>query len=173
MGCLHGKKYQILIAHQKQRIDRTKKVQLAAKKIQLETKGFCPYFWEVDHRLWDVCMEKNSNSYCSSEAKNRSDKKVWLADKKSLARDQRILHIFLGSRPPPVGCLHGKNSNSYCSSEAKNRSDKKSSASRQKKFGQRLEDFAHIFGKLTTPYGMFAWKKLKFLLLIRSKEQIG
>ena len=71
-----------------------------------------------------------------------------------------------------MGCLHGKNPNWYRSSEAKNRSDKKSSASRQKKFGQRLEDFAHIFGKLTTPYGMFAWKKLKFLSLIRSKEQI-
>ena len=34
----------------------------------------------------------------------------------------------------------------------------KSTATRQKKFG-----------KLTTPYGMFEWKKLKFFLLIRRK----
>ena len=52
-----------------------------------------------------------------------------------------------------------KNSNSYCSSEGKNGPDKKSTASSQKKFGWRLEDFAHIFGKLTTPYGMFEWQK--------------
>ena len=32
MGCLNGKKTQILIAHQKERIDQTKKVPLAAKK---------------------------------------------------------------------------------------------------------------------------------------------
>ena len=24
------------------------------KKVRLETRGFCPYFWEVDHPLWDV-----------------------------------------------------------------------------------------------------------------------
>jgi hypothetical protein len=65
--------------------------------------------------------------------------------------------------------LNGKNSNSYCSAEGWNRPDKKSTPSSQKKFGYRLEDFAHIFGKLTTPYGMFEWKKLKFLLLIRRK----
>ena len=42
---------------------------------------------------------------------------------------------------------------------------KKSPASRQKKFPLGLEDFVHVFGKLTTPYVMF-WKqkKLKFLL---------
>jgi hypothetical protein len=32
-------------------------------------------------------MKENSNSYCSSQGKNRSDKKVQLAAKKSLARD--------------------------------------------------------------------------------------
>ena len=37
----------MLIAHQKERIDRT-------KKGQLETRGFHAYFWEVDHPLWDV-----------------------------------------------------------------------------------------------------------------------
>ena len=94
-------------------------------------------------------------------------KKVRLATKKSSVRDQRISCIFLG-------CLNGKNSNSYCSSEEKNRSDKKSSLSRQKKYSQRLEDFAHIFGKLTIPYVMFEQKKnLKFLLLLRRKGQIA
>ena len=34
--------------------------------------------------------------------------------------------------------------------------------SRQKKFPKGLEDFAPIFGKLTTPYVMFESKKLKF-----------
>ena len=45
----------------------------------------------------------------------------------------------------------------------------KSTATRQKKFGYGLEDFAPIFGKLTTPSVMFESKKLKFLLLIRRK----
>ena len=57
-----------------------------------------------------------------------------------------------------------KNSNSYCSSEGKNRPDKKSTPSSQKKFGNRLEDFVHIFGKLTTPYGMFEWQKTQILI---------
>jgi hypothetical protein len=48
------KKTQILIANQKEGIDRTKKGRLAAKKVQLEFRGFCTYFWEVDHPLWDV-----------------------------------------------------------------------------------------------------------------------
>ena len=43
------KKTQIIIAHQKEGIDRTKKVPLAAKKSSLETRGFCPHFWEVYH----------------------------------------------------------------------------------------------------------------------------
>ena len=47
----------------------------------------------------------------------------------------------------------------------------KSRASKQKKFGQGLEDFVHVFGKLTSPSVMFESKKLKFLLLIRRKIQ--
>ena len=35
----------------------------------------------------------------------------------------------------------------------------KSPASRPKKFGLGLEDFAPVFGKLTTPYVMFESKK--------------
>ena len=33
-----------IFAHQKEGVERTKKVQLAAKKVQLETKGFGTYF---------------------------------------------------------------------------------------------------------------------------------
>ena len=40
---------------------------------------------------------------------------------------------------------------------------KKSPASRQKKFPKGLEDFAPIFGKLTTPYVMFESKKTQIL----------
>ena len=54
MGCLNEKKPQIVIAHQKERIDWTKKAPLAAKKVWLETRGFCAYFLKVDHPLWDV-----------------------------------------------------------------------------------------------------------------------
>jgi hypothetical protein len=52
------KKPQILIAHQKDRIDWTKKVSLAAKKVLLGTRGFCTYFCAVDHPLYDVLMKK-------------------------------------------------------------------------------------------------------------------
>ena len=41
------KKTQILIAHQKERIDWT-------KQAPLETRGFCAYFLKVDHPHWDV-----------------------------------------------------------------------------------------------------------------------
>ena len=103
------KKTQILIAHHKQRIDQT-------KKVRLETRGFCTYFWEVDHPLWDVCMEKTQiliahqkqrieyfwevdhplwdicmekTQILIAHQKQRIDrtKKVRLADKKSSARD--------------------------------------------------------------------------------------
>ena len=127
-------------------------------------------------------MKENSNSYCSSEGKNRSDKKSSASSQKKFGqRLEHIAHIFC-CLPPPMECLNGKETqNSYCSSEGKNRSDKKSSASRQKKFGQqtkkvRLETRAYCtyFLLLTTPYVMFEWKRnSKFLLLIRRKEQIG
>ena len=53
-GMLEWRKTQMLMSHQKERIDGTKKVPQADKKVQLETRGFCAYFWEVDHPLWDV-----------------------------------------------------------------------------------------------------------------------
>ena len=130
MGCLNGKKTQILIAHHKQTIDQTKKVRLANKK--------------------------------SSASRQ----------KKFGQRLENFVHIF-GKFTTPYGMFEWKkNSNSYCSSEGRNRLNPKKFPSRQKKFGQGLEDFAPIFGKLTTPSVMFESKKLKFLLLIRRKKQI-
>jgi hypothetical protein len=52
----------------------------------------------------------------------------------------------------------------------KNRPDKKSNPSSQKKYSWRLEDFAPIFGKKTTPYGMFEWKKTQ-ILIAHQKEK--
>jgi len=49
-----SKKTQILIVHQKEDMDGTKKVQLPAKKVPLGFRGFRTYFWEVEHPLWDV-----------------------------------------------------------------------------------------------------------------------
>merc|ERR1739838_984341 len=73
-GMFVKQKTQILIAHQKEEIDRTqKKYSYSAKKIPLGSRAFCTCFWEVDHPLWDVCKAKNSNSYCSSEGRNRSN----------------------------------------------------------------------------------------------------
>ena len=58
------------------------------KKVRLETKGFCNYFWEVDHPLWDVCMEKKTQILIAHQ-KQRIDrtKKVPLEAKKSSASD--------------------------------------------------------------------------------------
>jgi hypothetical protein len=42
-----SKKTHILIAHQKEDLDGT-------KKVQLRFRGFFPCFWEVDHPLYDV-----------------------------------------------------------------------------------------------------------------------
>ena len=41
----------------------------------------------------------------------------------------------------------------------------------QKKFGQGLEDFAPIFGRLTTPYVMFAIKKTQILIEFLDRTQ--
>jgi hypothetical protein len=50
-----SKKTQIIIAHQKDGIDRTKKsIASRQKKVRFGFRGFCPYFWEVDHPLCDV-----------------------------------------------------------------------------------------------------------------------
>ena len=60
------KKNQILIAHQKEGIDRTKKVPLAAKKCPQGTRGFGTLFWVVDHPLCDVWMNAKYPDRCTS-----------------------------------------------------------------------------------------------------------
>ena len=52
-----------------------KKSSYLAKKVQLGFRGFPTNFWEVDHPLFDVWKQKNSNCYCSSEGRNRSNPK--------------------------------------------------------------------------------------------------
>ena len=47
-------KTQILIAHQKEDIDRTQKSSLVGKKSFLGFRAFRTCFWEVDHPLYDV-----------------------------------------------------------------------------------------------------------------------
>ena len=47
----------------------------------------------------------------------------------------------------------------------------KSPAIRQKKFSQGLEDFVRVFGKLTTPSGMFLKQKTQ-ILIAHQKEDI-
>ena len=49
-----GLEYTQLSDYLKERIDWTKKAPLAAKKVWLETRGFCAYFLKVDHPLSDV-----------------------------------------------------------------------------------------------------------------------
>jgi len=81
-------------------------------------------------------MEKNSNSYCSSEGKNRPDKKSTARSKKKVRLETRGFPATFLLLTTPYGMFEWKkNSNSYCSSEAINRSDKKSTARSQKKFG--------------------------------------
>ena len=52
-----------------------KKFSYSAKKVWLGFRGFRTCFWEVDHPIYDVWKQKNSNSYCSSEGRNRSNPK--------------------------------------------------------------------------------------------------
>ena len=51
-------KTQILIAHQKEDIGRTKKSSLVGKKSFLWFRAFRTCFWEVDHPLCDVFKAK-------------------------------------------------------------------------------------------------------------------
>ena len=74
MRYLNGQKTQILIAHQKQGIDWTKKVQIAAKKSSARDKRILPL------GTWHLAL--GTNSYCSSEGKNGPDKKSTASSQK-------------------------------------------------------------------------------------------
>ena len=90
MGCLNEKKNQILIADQTEGVDLD-------KKSTARDQRFRTYFWEVDHPLWEIEWKKLKFLLLVRSKEQIGLKKVWLADKKSTARDQTILHIFLGS----------------------------------------------------------------------------
>ena len=102
-----------LIAHQKERIEWTKKVSLAAKrsKVPLGTRGFCTYFiflccWPPP--TW--CLNEKKLNFLLLIRMEGIDwtKKVFLAAKKSTPREKKVLHIFLCCWPPPMWCLNEK-----------------------------------------------------------------
>ena len=87
MGCLIGKKTQILIAHQKQTIDRTKKVPLAAKKNSARDKRILHTFFAVDHPNGTFRWKKTQILIAHQKERIDRTKKVRLEAKKSSARD--------------------------------------------------------------------------------------
>ena len=87
MGCLNGKKTQILIAHQKERIDQTKKVPLAAKKSPARDKRILHTFFAVDHPNGTFRWKKTQILIAHQKERIDRTKKVRLAAKKSSARD--------------------------------------------------------------------------------------
>ena len=87
MGCLNGKKTQILIAHQKERIDQTKKVPLAAKKSSARDKRILHTFFAVDHPNGTFRWKKTQILISHQKERKDRTKKVPLAAKKSADRD--------------------------------------------------------------------------------------
>ena len=73
-----------------------------------------------------------------------------------------------------MGCLNGKKLKFLLLFRSKQQTGQKKYPYHPKKVRLETRGFHATFLLLTTPYGMFEWKKkLKFLLLIRSKQQIG
>ena len=148
-----------------------KKYSYSAKKVRLGFRAFRTCFWEVDHPLWDVFKAKNSNSYCSSEGRNRSNPKKYSYSAKKVRLGFRAFRTcFWEVDHPLCDVFKAKNSNSYCSSEGRYRANPKKYGYLAKTVPLGFRGFRPYFLLLTTPYVMFESKKLKFLLLIRSKE---
>ena len=99
-------------------------------------------------------------------------KKVQLVGKKSFLWFRGFCTIFLLLTTPYVMFESKKTQILIAHQKEGIDRTQKSTAIRQKKFGQGLEHFVRVFGKLTTPSVMFLKQKLKFLLLIRRKIQI-
>merc|ERR1712051_563941 len=94
------------------------------KKVPLGFREFHTSFWEVDHPLCDVFKAKNSNSYCSSEGRNRSNPKKYSYSAKKVPLWFRAFRTcFWEVDHPLCDVFKQKSSNSYCS---------KSTAIRQK-----------------------------------------
>ena len=143
---LPPKKPQILIAHHKEKIDRTQKSPaIQQKKFRQGLEDFIRVFGKLTTPYMMFESKKNSNSYCSSEGRNRSNpKKSSYSAKKVRLGFRGFRTRFLLLTTPYVMFEGKKNSNSYCSSDQKEEIDRtqKSPAIRQKKFGQGLKDFA-------------------------------
>jgi hypothetical protein len=79
---------------------------------QKSTAGGLENFLHIFGKLTTPCVmfewEKNKILIAHQKERIHRTKKVPLADKKSSARDYRTSCIFLGSWPPPMGCLNGK-----------------------------------------------------------------
>jgi hypothetical protein len=103
--------------------------------------------------------------------KNRPDKtSTPSSQKKYCWRLEDFAPIF-GKYTAPYGMFEWKKTQILIAHQKeKNRPDKTSTPSSQKKYSRRLEDFAPIFGKYTTPYGMFEWKKTQ-ILIAHQKEK--
>merc|ERR1712208_179949 len=149
-----------------------KKYSDSTKKVRLGFRAFRTCFWEVDHPLWDVFKAENSNSYCSSEGRSRSNPKKYSYSTKKVRLGFRAFRTYFWEVDHPLwDVFKAKNSNSYCSSEGRYRSNPKKFPSRQKKYSYGLERFAPIFGKLTTPSVMFLKQKTQ-ILIAHQKEDI-
>ena len=82
MRYLNGQKTQILIAHQKQGIDWTKKVQIAAKKSSARDKRILHTFFAVDHPNGTFRWKKTQIFIAYQEQSIDRTKKGWLGAKK-------------------------------------------------------------------------------------------
>ena len=98
-------------------------------------------------------------------------KKVQLAAKKSFLWFRGFCTIFL-LLATPYGMFDSKKIQSPIAHQKEGIDrTQKSTASRQNKFPYGLEHFVRVFGKLTTPSGMFLKQKTQ-ILIAHQKEEI-
>merc|ERR1712051_528583 len=117
---------------------------------------------------------KNSNSYCSSEERNRSKPKSTASLQKKVPLGFREFHTcFWEVDHPLCDVFFLKKLKFLLLIRRKKYVDRtqKITAIRQKKFPYGLEHFVGVFGKLTTPSGMFSKQKTQILIAHR-KESI-
>ena len=120
---MKANKNQILIAHQKEDIDRTQKSKASRqKKVQLGFRGFCPYYLLLNTPYIMFESKQNSNSNCSSEGICRSNPKKYSKPPKKVQLGFRgFCPYFLLLTTPYVMFESKQNSNSNCSSEGRYR----------------------------------------------------
>ena len=121
--------------------------------------------------LW--CLKaKNSNSYCSSEGRNRSNQKKYSYSAKKVRLGFRAFRTcFWEVDHPLCDVWKQKKKLKYCSSEGRNRSNPKKYSYSAKKVHLGFRGFCLWFLLLTTPYVMFKSKKTQ-ILIAHQKEEI-